>query len=135
MSQQPQPTAPMPWDAPDKPSRPKSNRTPWWPFAILAALIGAVALIVSIPTHHDPTSDETKADAGRACQEKFIPARLKAPATAKFSNVKILGADGGYVVSGSVDSQNAFGALVRATWSCTVHSSGDQWVLDSAGVN
>jgi len=124
--------------APDQSQAPASakSKTPWWAYAVVLGIAGIIALIVAHPTKHQPTSTENRDDATRACQEKFVPDRLKAPATAKFSNVTTTAtAAGGYTVVGSVDSENGFGALIRSTFTCSVHSSGDQWVLDSATVN
>lgn len=136
MNEQPQPPAgPMPWDTPDRPARPKTN-TPWWAYGIVLALVAIVGICVArTNTKHEPTSEDKQADAKRACQEKFIPDQLKAPATAKYSGVTVSGLGGTYTVTGAVDSQNAFGALVRATFTCSVHLDGEQWILDSATVN
>lgn len=127
----------MPWDqAPATPRKPKTE-TPWWAYAIVIGIIAVVGICVARVNSgsSEVGSEEMRADAKRACQEEFIPDRLKAPKTAAFSDVKILPVGGGYTVSGSVDSQNAFGALVRASFTCSVHLDGDQWILDLATVN
>lgn len=110
------------------------TKTPWWAYAIVLALVGLVALIVSRPTDHEATAEERQADAKRACQEEFIPSRLKAPATAQFTDVAVTSSASTYTVTGSVDSQNGFGALIRSTFICTMHSADDRWVLDAAAV-
>jgi hypothetical protein len=107
-----------------------------WAYGIVAAIVLIVALCVwqgNKPT--PPTDEEVHNDAKRACEEQFIPPHLKAPATAKFSGDTVVFDGTAYQVTGSVDSQNSFGALVRSSFTCTVHSSGDTWVLDSASVN
>jgi len=124
---------------PEQPERPLAeapakSKTPWWAYAVVAALVGIVAFIATRNPHHSATPDEQKADAARACEEKFIPARLKAPASAKFSNVAVTTDGTSYRVQGLVDSQNSFGAMIRSTFTCVMHSSGDQWTLDSADV-
>lgn len=125
---------------PDPPETPAEETTkpevkvPWWMYAIVLSIIGACALALW-PKNHPPTGQEIRDDAKRVCQEKFIPARLKAPASADFSDVTVDVAGETYTVAGTVDSQNAFGAKVRATFACVMHSSGDQWVLDSANVD
>ena len=50
--------------------------------------------------------------------EKIVKDNLKAPSTAKFSNQKYGYNEeySRYVVSGSVDSQNSFGAMIRANF-------------------
>lgn len=136
MSEQPPVDAPMPWDpTPGKPVKPKS-KTPWWAYVIAVAVVAVIGICVArTNTKTEPTSEDKQADAKRACQEKFIPDRLKAPATAKYSGVTVSGAAGQYTVAGAVDSQNSFGALVRSSFTCSVHLDGDQWILDSAAVN
>jgi hypothetical protein len=63
---------------------------------------------------------------------------LKAPSTAKFNGggyapyVSYLGSDR-YRVSGSVDSDNSFGAMIRTTFQAIVRDKGDEhqtWVLE-----
>lgn len=114
------------------PSSASSNR---WAIVIVIAVVGIVGICVArVNTKHEPTEAENQRDAQRVCEEQFVPARLKAPATAKFTAVTVTHAGGAYRVTGSVDSQNGFGALVRSSFSCTVHTSGDQWVLNQAEV-
>ncbi|MEQ9374126.1 MAG: hypothetical protein RIG68_03055 [Imperialibacter sp.] len=56
--------------------------------------------------------------------ETQVKELLKAPSTAKFSGVKDTKieaiAGGGYKVSGYVDSQNSFGAMLRSKYTCDV---------------
>lgn len=111
------------------------SKTPWSVYAAVAALVGLVALVVSRPASHTATPEELKADASRACQKQFIADRLKAPSTAKYSNVTVTESTGHYTVMGSVDAQNSFGAPIRSGFVCTMHSAGGRWVLDSAAVN
>lgn len=69
--------------------------------------------------------------------ETFVENNLKAPGSAKFSDgtanignhVRDLGG-GRYAVSGWVDSENAFGALLRADFVVYVRRDGTDWVLD-----
>lgn len=104
-----------------------------WAAGIIIAVIAVVALLVWRSNQPDPDAD-LSGDAKRACQEDFIPKRLKAPATAEFSDVTVATAGETYTVTGSVDSQNSFGAQIRSSFTCVMHSSGDRWVLDSANV-
>jgi hypothetical protein len=55
---------------------------------------------------------------------QFVEKRLKSPSTADFSsetqnNVKKVN-DSTFVVTGYVDSQNSFGALIRTNYSCKI---------------
>lgn len=110
----------------------KTPLTFWLLAAVAALCVGAVVVNAFKPAAG--TSDPS-GDAKRVCQEEFVPKRLKAPATAKFSSVTVSSSGDVYTVAGSVDSQNSFGALIRATFSCVVRVDGDQWVLQSANVN
>jgi hypothetical protein len=105
-----------------------------WAIGIGVLVVGIVALVATYNPHHEATPAEKKADAQRACEEQFVPPRLKAPATAQFSDVATTEVGGSYRVAGAVDSQNGFGALVRASFTCSVRLDGDQWVLESAAV-
>lgn len=96
------------------------------------ALCGAFALFSG--GDDGPTEADLYRDAKRVCQDEFVPKRLKAPATAEYSGVQVTEAGGVYTVTGSVDSENAFGAKVRARWTCAVRSAGESWVLNSATV-
>lgn len=60
----------------------------------------------------------------------LIERRLKAPSTAKFSpfletEVTCDGDD--CTVSGWVDSQNSFGAMLRSRYVCSIRDEGEQW--------
>jgi len=58
--------------------------------------------------------------------EKMVTARLRSPASAKFSGIKIHKDDAkNFNIEGSVDSQNGFGALIRSSFSCYV-TDGDK---------
>lgn len=106
-----------------------------WAIGICLALVAAAVFIATRNVHATPTPEELKADAARACEKTFIPDRLKAPSTAQYTNVRTTESGGAYTVMGYVDAQNSFGAQIRSSFTCIVHSSGDQWVLDSASVN
>lgn len=107
-----------------------------WAIGIGVGVVAVVALCFANASRDTaPSAEDQQGDAKRACQEKFIADRLKAPASAKFSGVTVSESGGSYTVAGSVDSQNAFGALVRATFTCAVRLDGDQWILESAAVN
>jgi len=56
------------------------------------------------------------------CEDR-VKSLLKAPATAQFNSEA--SGYGTWKVTGSVDSQNSFGAMVRSYFQCTVKISGD----------
>lgn len=65
--------------------------------------------------------------------EKFLKKQLKSPATAEVSGVKSELAGDSWVVTGLVDAQNSFGAMLRYAWVCKVrHVEGDTWSLEHA---
>jgi len=105
-----------------------------WAAGVIAAIIAIAILLVWLSDDSDSAAD-LGGDAKRACQEDFIPTRLKAPATAEFSGVTVATAGETYTVTGSVDSQNSFGAQIRSSFTCVMHTSGDRWVLEAANVN
>ena len=56
--------------------------------------------------------------------EKFILSGLKSPATAKFSGASYeQRGTNVFLVSGFVDSQNSFGAMLRGTWLCLISNA------------
>jgi hypothetical protein len=50
--------------------------------------------------------------------------KLKAPSTAEFSGTTATGG-GPWTVTGQVDSQNSFGAMIRSPFGCTVTITGE----------
>ncbi|MFC2099734.1 hypothetical protein ACFLSF_02770 [Candidatus Bipolaricaulota bacterium] len=66
----------------------------------------------------------------RVAAKLFVKDRLKAPSTARFGTLTATESSGGsYRVSGYVDSQNSFGAMVRTYFSCTVEYENGKWKL------
>jgi len=100
----------------------------------MRALIGAVALLAALAGCGDTSSVEKEVDAKlerddatRACKD-FVKDRLKSPASAEF-DATAKGEAGVYVVTGTVDSENSFGAMMRNEFSCKVKLDGDTWRL------
>lgn len=64
--------------------------------------------------------------------EELVKDSLKSPGTAEFVDVTTKARpDGKVVTTGSVDSQNGFGASVRSSFTCTTHN--ERTVLDFIG--
>lgn len=113
-----------------------SKGAPQWVWTLGAFLVLALCVGGAYLAGRDTsTPEDLPRDAKRVCQEDFVPKRLKAPKTAEFSGVTVTESGGVYTVTGSVDSQNGFGALIRSSFTCKVRESGDNWVLDSASVS
>lgn len=106
--------------ASDAPARRRSWKKP-------ALVIGTLAVVAWLGTQDD--NEPTRPDAGEAryqC-EQWVKKRLKAPATAKFSDVQITGSDPSWTVTGAVDSENGFGAMLRSSWTCNIRLDGETW--------
>lgn len=69
------------------------------------------------------------------CQD-FVADRLKSPSTAEFSDASttLLGTSR-YKVTGAVDAENGFGAMIRAHYVCQVRYDGDDlWTAESVNL-
>jgi hypothetical protein len=91
---------------------------------IAAGAAGTVTLLVT--RHHAPPGPDTKAIATAAC-EAGVRGQLKAPSTARFSGESVFLNDGSYMITGDVDAQNSFGALLRQHWTCFASGTGTTW--------
>jgi hypothetical protein len=72
----------------------------------------------------------------RAC-ERAVESQLKSPSTADFSGATgstITSSGDTYKVSGTVDSENGFGAMVRSGFSCELREVEDNWELVNVSV-
>lgn len=97
---------------------------------ILAVLLViVVASCVNSETDEPAGGDEVGAQV--VCED-FVTDRLKSPATAEFTDavaVPTTNADE-FEVTGNVDSENGFGAMLRSSYTCTVvNTGGDNWRL------
>lgn len=105
-------------------------------------LSGVVVLIVVIaagindggsqapPTTVPAVDHGSRAGAEVAC-ERFVERQLKAPSTAKYKDrVTVQGIDKSWTVTGNVDAQNSFGAMIRNGFICQTMTTagGDSWV-------
>lgn len=106
-----------------------------WARGLLWAVIGFVLLLfvgcMALMASGDDDGPEglREYEARNACEE-FIDRRLKSPGSSEYnheSTVEV--SDGGWTVTGTVDAQNSFGALVRMTYSCTVAGTGGSATL------
>lgn len=90
---------------------------------IFWALMGVIFIGIywsSMPKGQSDADDPTlqRHGAQSACED-WVRDQLKAPSTADFTGVTTVGS-GPWVVTGSVDAQNSFGAKIRNTWTCNV---------------
>ena len=120
----------FPASSPYLPPRRKKRRT-----GLIVGLIAAVLVVLAaggVTAYVLTRGPDLKQQATQACEDK-LRASLKAPATAQFSGIDASpsdatqAADGrGWYVTGNVDAQNSFGALIRSTWTCYAYQRGDK---------
>lgn len=123
------PTDPAPGSQPEtnspKPAaKQKLGVVGWSTIVGLAAVVALCALA---------GRDDDPADGARAACRVLVEDRLRAPSSAEFSNLAHTGSGDRFTVTGVVDAQNAFGAMVRNTFTCEVRLDGDQWRLVRMG--
>jgi hypothetical protein len=107
---------------------PPANRAPliWGVFIFLALVGGFAACTASVLGQAPKHVGATSRDAERQCQD-WVKEKLKAPATAQFTATQSTGGPASWQVTGKVDSENSFGALMRSSWTCTISSDGTKW--------
>ncbi|GAW57330.1 hypothetical protein [Nocardioides sp. PD653] len=89
---------------------------------VLVVVVGAVRLVGLV-------LEDREGDAQEAC-EGYVRDSLKSPSSAEFSEAEATErGEYGFTVSGSVDSENGFGAMIRNRYECRVNSIGDDWLL------
>lgn len=102
---------------------------------IVAALILLPAACIATTSGGGSKWEPTAFEARSICED-WVKDRLKAPSSAKFTDGAESGGGGKYTISGSVDAQNSFGAMIRSTWTCDIRydTSTEKW-RGSATVN
>jgi hypothetical protein len=127
-----------------RPPQEKQQGNPVLGFIVLLVIIGGIFYACtrddSDSSGESGTSD-SESDDGRnpgmakVMCENFVEDSLKAPSTAEFSGVfdtVISGTGNDYTVSGYVDAQNGFSAMIRNNYNCQIHDNGDdRWSLVS----
>ncbi|PZF63343.1 hypothetical protein DEI81_08015 [Curtobacterium sp. MCBD17_013] len=90
-------------------------------FGIGCGGIVALAIILTVIGSFSHSSDDSVSDnsfeAKSACENQ-VKDHLKSPSTAKF-NDSVSGV-GPFTVTGTVDSENSFGAMLRSNFECSV---------------
>lgn len=120
--------------------RATSPRRRRWPLAALAVVVllagAAAAWFVVWPAvdREHVARPAGTVGAVAACHEA-VKLRLKAPGTAQFGGEQTQG-DGGpttaAIVTGWVDAQNGFGAMVRSRYWCKAFRGDSVWRVDDA---
>lgn len=114
-------------------SFPRERQKFWTPRTItgVSLAVGFVAIIiiaVAISVANDEPNEPPEyvpspGVAAREC-EKQVEKLLKAPATANFDLTAVADPGAGFVVTGTVDAQNSFGAMIRNDVKCSVRFEG-----------
>jgi hypothetical protein len=103
--------------------------------AVLIAFFGAAGYFVYLEHEKDINRPaRTRAAVLEGCH-RALEDSLKAPATAQYSDERLLFATSrpdGFVVFGAVDSHNSYGALVRNGYICLVVVTADQESVELA---
>lgn len=94
----------------------------------LAAGLTFVALVFLYQSCMADNEDEATEVEARLVCEQWVEDRLRAPATADFSGQVVTQmSEESWSIRGNVDSENGFGATLRATWTCDIRLEGDGW--------
>lgn len=99
---------------------------------IAAALVVLFGAVIIFGAAHK-TNNDTADNASTACHE-FVKKQLKSPTSASFEDTSTTPDGAGWIVLGTVDSDNSFGANIRGTFRCTVHYRDGNWYGDSVNV-
>jgi len=112
------------------------------------ALLGLSATLLLVSCGGEPSPAELEASAETACKA-WVREQLKAPSTAEFADLSTVNAQADfteqdvydglidksmYTVEGSVDSENSFGAMLRASFVCETRHTEETWQLVSIDV-
>jgi hypothetical protein len=115
-----------PAQQPTAPVRPSA-----WPKVLLIAMAvlvvaGLAGLVVVLLRPAGTSGSDLSARQIAACRER-VKLQLKAPATARFSEEVVSREPTGpfFIVTGLVDAENGFGALLRQRYRCTADAEGN----------
>src|SRR5262245_38063453 len=100
--------------APDTPATKKLDRTTMYALIVLA-VVGLIVWAISAKQNNPETTRSNTA--AQACEDA-VKDQLKAPSTAKFTNERYTDSDPSWLVTGDVDAQNSFGAMIRSHFTC-----------------
>lgn len=96
--------------------------------------IAFVVLVLGFAVYSGTRGDEAGWEREAVAQcEGFADKRLKAPAEAEYDLAAVENGDR-WVVTGTVDAENSFGARIRSDVYCELHFAGDAAYLDDISV-
>ncbi|VXA93668.1 hypothetical protein [Citricoccus sp. K5] len=99
---------------------------------LLLLLGGCMALMNG--AFSDDDSDEPHEGLAIVSCERLVKDKLKAPSTAKFSGQSATGSGNSWTSTGTVESQNSFGAMVANRYTCSVKFDSDGTYTGTASV-
>lgn len=106
-----------------RPHRKKLGDLPTWVLAVLAIGVLGVVVVGLLAVNAIRTPGQAK----EACREG-VQDQLKSPSSARFSDEEAEETgEGRYLVTGSVDSENGFGAMIRNDYACKVSETAGSW--------
>lgn len=122
---------PINWQQQQPVSNKSSSRMPWWLFVVVGVAILAIVIAMIVAYNHEKNPGDQSRPAVTTCQD-HVRDRLKSPSSADFGEPRSTFAAGDtadfYTVTGSVDAQNSFGAMLRSTYSCKItHERDGTW--------
>lgn len=106
-------------------------------FLIFASLFSGIPIIVAIclivnnitspkSLSTKPKNKNSYSDSCIHFAKNAVKDKLKSPTTAEFSNVKAVKAEANYcLVTGNVDAQNSFGAMIRNSFTVEIEADGN----------
>lgn len=97
-------------------SSPKKRRE--WPWLVLSAIFAVVMVFVVKPHFDEP---DREAQLISLCHEA-VADRAVAPSTVSFVTSNLAKTDFGWTVSGDLDGQNVFGAMLRSPYACELRA-------------
>ena len=92
-----------------------------WVFLLLALFLVCVAIVIiaAVQGSNGGSNDINTTGMAQVTCEQAVTNGLKAPSTAKFGGeAAIQNSPTDFSVTGYVDAQNSFGAMIRTYWTC-----------------
>lgn len=122
-----------PWD-----HKPEESKGINWTAIAAIALIGFCALGVFFSSDSDSSGNgsEDRTGYARVACEDYVKDHLMSPSSADFSGQSESNVGDEWTASGSVDSENSFGASIRNNYTCTMTDNGDSFTItDLSGLD
>ena len=104
---------------------------PWFAVSLVLAIVVMLVAVFAYKAHANASSPAHEATV--TC-ERAVLAQLKSPATAHFGGASASPEADSWIVTGYVDSQNGFGAVLRSNWTCPTTYTGGTWTLGQVDV-